>query len=64
MKGMLVLIGLNFEIIILVGGAIWGGLELNHRFPQSFDWLLVTVLFAVAASIHSIFRAWKIIRKG
>jgi hypothetical protein len=64
MKGMLILIGLNFEIVILVGGAIWAGLELNSRFPQDFDWLLVTVLLAVAAATHSIVRAWKIIRKG
>lgn len=61
MRGLLLLIGLNFEIVVLVGAAIWIGSYLTKEYPQNFSWYLVTVSCALAAVVHSIYRAWKLL---
>jgi hypothetical protein len=61
MRGLLLLIGLNFEILILVGGAIWIGRYLTEQYPKDFSWYLVTIGLAVATAIHSIYRAWRLL---
>jgi hypothetical protein len=54
-KALTYVIAAQFQALALLLLGWWVGKELNSNFPASFDWLLVTILFAVVASLQTFY---------
>ncbi len=57
------LLAANVEAVVLLFAASYVADWLESHYPQGFDWLPVTIGFAVVGIVHSWYRVLRVIHK-